>query len=147
MSPTRRYHKGAKDPQEQGAVFVFGSNEAGIHGAGAAAYAYSHHNAAYGLGFGFSPFGFTARNVEWMPCSFAIPTKDWNIETLPLEHIRFYVGRFIDFAEANPQLTFFVTAVGCGLAGLKPSDMAPLFEDAPPNCILPEEFRPFLEKP
>ena len=64
-------------------VFVFGSNEAGRHGAGAAKIANSQFKAEYGVGFG--PTG---------QC-FAIPIKDWLINTLPISSIRFYVERFI----------------------------------------------------
>ena len=110
-------------------VFVFGSNESGIHGAGAAKVARTNFGAQMGKGFGIQGQ------------SFAIPTKDWNINVLPLEVIKFYVDRFISFAENNSSLTFLVTRVGCGLAGYSPQDIGPLFANAPNNVILPEEFR------
>ena len=109
-------------------VFVFGSNEAGIHGAGAARQAHNHFGAKAGQGFGKA--GRT----------FAIPTKDWQIETLPLPAIGFYVSRFLEFARHNKPLTFLVTPIGCGLAGYKPHQIAPMFRDAPMNVALPNEF-------
>lgn len=72
---------------EKNQVFVFGSNESGIHGAGAANLAYKKFGATLGQGFGMS-----AR-------TFAIPTKDWNIGVLPISAIRFYVDRFIAFVK------------------------------------------------
>lgn len=116
-------------------IFVFGSNEAGIHGAGAARYAM--HFGAY-IGGGFGMHG----------SSFAIPTKDWRIQTLPVEDIGFYVKRFIAFAKNVPNLTFLVTPIGCGLAGYKPEQIAPLFEGAiqVQNIHLPASFWMYLLK-
>lgn len=110
-------------------IFVFGSNEAGIHGAGAARYA-MYFGAHIGGSFGMHG------------SSFAIPTKDWRIQTLPLDHIGFYVSRFIDFAKHVPDLVFLVTPIGCGLAGYQPKDIAPLFKEAMSveNIHLPQSF-------
>lgn len=113
-------------------IFVFGSNEAGRHGKGAALYARQHHGAIYGQGEGLQGE------------SYAIPTKDAHLHTLPLNIIAVYVGRFLAFADARPDLTFQITAVGCGLAGYKPADIAPLFQKAPQNCWLPFEFVDYL---
>ena len=115
-------------------IFVFGSNEAGIHGAGAARTAMQQHGAVYGVGFG--PQG----------NSFAIPTKDWRIETLPFEFIVPYVQRFIVYARFNSNLNFQVTQLGCGLAGLKAEHMAPLFKYAPANCFFDEAWEPEFAK-
>jgi len=110
-------------------VFVFGSNLAGRHGAGAALFAHQHHGAVYGLGKG--PQG----------NSYAIPTKDFQLKTLPLEQIKAYVTEFLFYARLRPDLTFEVTRIGCGLAGYKDEDISPMFQDAPENCILPESWR------
>jgi len=109
-------------------VFVFGSNLAGVHGAGAAKYALETQGAVWGQGIGH--FG----------DSYAIPTKDRDIRTLPIDVIRVHVNGFIEYARNCPELTFQVTPIGCGLAGYTPKDIAPLFENAPPNCIMPAEF-------
>lgn len=114
---------------ENAPVFVFGSNEAGIHGSGAALDARRHRGAVYGKGFGH--FG----------NSFAIPTKDLHIKTLPLENIKNYVNLFIDYANAHPELRFEVTRIGCGLAGYTDADIAPMFAGTPENCELPEGWR------
>lgn len=111
-------------------IFVFGSNEAGRHGGGAALHAKIYHGAIYGKGVGLQGL------------SYAIPTKDKNIETLPLDAVKYYVDEFILFAKSNPNLKFMVTAIGCGLAGYTYKDIAPMFEDALniENVYLPEPF-------
>jgi hypothetical protein len=117
-------------------VFVFGSNQAGIHGAGAAKLALKW-GAKMGRGDGL--YGQT----------YAIPTKDDNIETLPLDIIGNYVLDFLRKARKLPYTTFLVTQIGCGLAGYSPKDIAPLFKDPiykdlPDNIILSKEFHAYL---
>lgn len=109
-------------------IFVFGSNEAGIHGAGAALYAYRNHGAIPYLGEGL------------MGSCYAIPTKDRQIRSLCLEDIQDHVLEFLYFADISPELTFNVTPIGCGLAGYTPKDIAPMFKNSPPNVILPQVF-------
>lgn len=110
-------------------IFVFGSNEAGRHGKGAALHAKQHCGAIYGQGVGFQGR------------SYAIPTKDRNLLVLPLARIEQYVTEFLAFAADHPLCEFRVTEVGCGLAGYRPSQVAPFFEGAPPNVLLPPEFQ------
>ena len=111
-------------------IFVFGSNEAGIHGAGAAYLAEKRFGAKRGQGFG--PAGAT----------FAIPTKDWNIGVLPLNAIKFYIDRFLYFIVNYPEYHYLITKLGCGLAGYEIKDIAPLFEGfvGLSNVSLPKEF-------
>lgn len=109
-------------------IFVFGSNLAGRHGAGAALWARRYFGAQYGVGVG--PTG----------GAYAIPTKDQDLVTLRLDAIAAYVRGFLDYANENPQEQFQVTRVGCGLAGYKDRDVAPMFKEAPANCLLPEEW-------
>lgn len=115
---------------EPNQIFVFGSNESGRHGKGAAKTA---------LGFG----------AKWGQASglqgktYGIPTKDYSIRrTLAVNEIKPYVDEFIEFAKSRPNLTFLVTEIGCGLAGYKPKDIKPLFEKckALDNVLLPERF-------
>ena len=112
-------------------VFVFDSNEAGIHGAGAAKYARLHHGAIMGQGIGLQG------------SSYALPTKGVNISFMPLEDIGRHVSAFIQFTKIRPDLTFRVTRVGCGLAGFTDEDIAPLFKEALPlkNVRLPKGWR------
>lgn len=111
-------------------VFVFGSNEAGIHGAGAARDAADFFGAIHGIGFGH--YG----------QSFAIPTESVGLETLSLRRIKDYVELFLFYAAAHPEFEFVVTPIGCGLAGYKPADIAPLFSniETQARVVLPEEF-------
>jgi hypothetical protein len=114
-------------------IFVFGSNLAGRHGKGAALFARQHHGAVYGQGEGLQG------------TSYALPTKDARLRSLPLEWIGYYVLRFLDFAQRHPDLTFHVTPIGCGLAGYAPAQIAPLFCAAPANCVLPPAFAAVLD--
>ena len=118
---------------EKTPIFVFGSNLAGRHGKGAALHALKYHGAVYGQGIG--------RQGR----SYAIPTKDANLKTLNLSHIAMHVQTFIEHATFNPNDTFELTPIGCGLAGYRFEDIAPFFEDAPPNVNLPNEFKRILE--
>lgn len=126
----RKYHvDGIKPKTNQ--VFVFGSNLLGVHGAGAARAALSY-NAVFGCGVGY------------VGNSYAIPTKGFKIETLPFNEIEVFVNAFCEFTKHNRHLDFFVTRVGCGLAGLKDEDMAPLFRDAL-NCSFAQEWAIYLD--
>lgn len=109
-------------------IFVFGSNLAGRHGSGAAKDARENYGAVYGVGIGMTG-----------DC-YAIPTKDYSIKTLPLNRIKFYVDQFLTFARDKPNWTFMVTAIGCGLAGYKPEEIAPLFAGRSFNVKLPMKF-------
>lgn len=116
-------------------VFVFGSNLAGRHGAGAALWARQHRGAIYGQGIGLQGN------------SYAIPTKNEYLQTLSLPSIQSHVKEFIRFAGSRPDLTFELTPVGCGLAGYKPAQIAPMFAEAPGNVQLPPEFKNVLHAP
>lgn len=106
-------------------VFVFGSNLQGFHGGGAAAAALRHFGAVWGQGVGLQGQ------------SYAIPTMQGGVET-----IRPYVEEFIRFARERRDLTFYVTRIGCGIAGFTDEEIAPLFADAlgDKNIVLPREF-------
>ena len=105
-----------------GEVFVFGSNLSGFHGGGAARIAADKFGAVWGQGVGLQGQ------------SYAIPTMQGGIET-----IKPYVDEFITFAEQHPELTFLVTKIGCGIAGFKEREIAPLFAKARDmdNVVLP----------
>lgn len=115
-------------------IFVFGSNLAGRHGKGSALHALKHHGAIYGQGWGLQGH------------SFAIPTKGFKLEILSLESINYYVGQFITCAIINPTHNFNVIAIGCGLAGYKPEQIAPMFSVRSDNVKLPKEFLDVLNK-
>lgn len=110
-------------------ILVFGSNLAGRHGRGAALHAWLRYGAEYGVGVGRTGL------------SYAIPTKDESIRNLPLSIIAKHVAGFIAYAKANPELSFQVTRIGCGLAGDTDAEIAPMFVGAPANCQLPDAWR------
>ena len=112
-------------------VFVFGSNLAGRHGKGAALDARFKYGAQLGVGEG--------RTGD----AYAIPTKDTQLRTRPLEGVRVSVEMFKTYARDNPGLVFRVTRVGCGLAGFTDDQIGPMFSNAPDNCILPREWLRF----
>lgn len=118
------------DILEEHEIFVFGSNLAGRHGGGAARAANMKFGAEWGVGVGLTGQ------------SYAIPTMQGGVET-----IKPYVDEFIRFAQANPELKFLVTRIGCGIAGFKDEEIAPLFDKAMqvPNIYLPETFFKILQ--
>lgn len=119
------YTPDAIDSLKSDEVFVFGSNLHGHHGGGAARTARKKFGAIWGQGVGLQGQ------------SYAIPTMQGGVET-----IKPYVDQFIDFAREHTELFFYVTRIGCGIAGFKDSDIAPLFKDAMDvhNICLPESF-------
>ena len=112
-------------------IFVFGSNLEGAHGGGAAKIAHKKFGAIWG------------QCVGLQGQSYGIPTMQGGLDA-----IRPYVEEFIDFAKANTELIFMVTRIGCGIAGFKDDEIAPLFKDAlhQDNIYLPESFLKILEK-
>ena len=77
-------------------IFVFGSNLAGIHGAGAAKTAYREFGAELHVGEGM-----TGR-------CYAIPTKDEKLRVRPIEDIGYSILKFINTAKRRPDLTFWL---------------------------------------
>ena len=73
--------------------------------------------------------------------SYAIPTKDENIQTMSLSEIEPYVAEFVQFAKDHPEMCFNIVSIGCGLAGYTPEQIAPMFKGCPDNCNLPESFK------
>lgn len=109
----------------EGEVFVFGSNEYGYHDGGASRLALERFGAVYGQSKGLQG------------SSFAIPTMNQSIV-----EIAKHVEEFIIFADSHPEMTFLVTAIGCGVAGYSAEEIAPLFAKAYSlsNIYLPRSF-------
>lgn len=107
-----------------GEIFVFGSNFQGRHMGGAARVAQEKYGAVWGIGEGLQGQ------------SYAIPTMEG------LENLAPAVQRFTSFAKQHQELKFFVTAIGCGIAGYQAEEIAPMFLDAAylPNAFLPLSF-------
>lgn len=129
----RIYHIDGSPPLPE-QVFVFGSNMSGLHGGGAARVAHREYGAMWGIAEGS-----TGR-------CYAIPTVLRRISgPRPLPDIHVSVTAFLRHATVHSQTHFFVTRVGCGLAGYRDADIAPMFAGAPPNCSMPEPWRALLE--
>ena len=110
-------------------IFVFGSNLQGMHGGGAARLAYEKFGAIWGQGVGLQGQ------------SYGIPTMHGGVED-----IKPYVDEFIEFAKSHPELTFLVTRIGCGIAGFRDEEIAPLFKECieMENVCLPRSFHSIL---
>ena len=113
------------DELQPGEIFVFGSNLLGMHAGGAARAAYHKFGAVMGQGVGLQGQ------------SYAIPTMQGGVET-----IKPYVDEFINFARQHTELTFLVTRIGCGIAGFRDEEIAPLFAEAHQlsNVVLPPNW-------
>ena len=111
-------------------IFVFGSNLQGMHGGGAARAAVDRFGAIMGQGVGLQGQ------------SYAIPTMQGGVET-----IKPYIDEFIEFATENPRYKFLVTRIGCGIAGFRDEEIAPLFREAleVENIYLPKSFIEILK--
>ena len=111
-------------------VFVFGSNLNGNHTGGAAYLAVEKFGAEMG----------NAEGIQGQ--SYAIPTLDKNMERINLTDLEQSINRLYDYAEENPGKTFYMTKIGCGIAGYEVSDIATIVNcrDIPANIIIPEEF-------
>ena len=116
-------------------VLVFGSNTAGIHGKGAAKIAQDHWGARNGIAVG------RTGNSYAIPTRKVVSRNPIRFEQPMLHEIEAFVQNFKSYAEVHPHLTFLVTKIGCGYAGYSESTIAPMFRDAPPNCILPSGWR------
>lgn len=132
----RSFHTDGTLPQ-MGEIFVFGSNLQGVHGAGAAKLALENYGARMGFGKGLCGE------------SYAIPTREYHrgsrqVTSLSLMEIRQHVESFCQTTLLWPHYSWWVTAVGCGRAGLHPSQMAPLFTEAV-NCSFPTEWMPYFK--
>ena len=106
-------------------IFVFGSNLAARHGKSAALTAAKYYGASPSV-----PVGLSGR-------SYALPTKDEHLKTLPLDRIAAHAEQFIEYAKSRPDLQFQLTRIGCGLAGYADAQIAPLFKRVPANVYLP----------
>lgn len=119
-------------------IFVFGSNSAGRHGAGAARLALDSFGAVWGQAYGMQ--GQT----------YAIITEDENLKrrSVPISLIQGQIDHFLQVAQRKQALTFLVTKIGCGLAGFKEKEIATLFRgrSIPSNVLLPQSFIDILNE-
>ena len=116
-------------------IFVFGSNALGYHTGGASGTARKKFGAVWG-----QPEGLQGQ-------SYAIPV-DYGKGVRKDAEVKTAIDRFIDFAKAHNELFFFVTRVGCGIAGYHYEEIAPFFREAlnMKNVCLPKSFVDALSK-
>lgn len=110
------------------AIFVFGANQLGIHGKGAALHAAKFYGAEKGVGEGLTGY------------SYAIPTKSTPNASLRLEQVKYHVDKFLEFAGAHQDKIFQVTRIGCGLAGFSDEQIYPLFSKRSENVLLSRKW-------
>lgn len=115
-------------------TFVFGSNMAGEHSAGAAKIALENFGALKGVARG------------WSGQSFAIPTMNEHLQQMPLSQIQHYIDDFKTYCKNHPKNKYFLTSIGCGVTGYTVEEIAPMFKGISHNVIFPASFRPFVEK-
>lgn len=115
-------HVGNLGPNE---IFVFGSNEAGQHGGGAAAHAHAFYGAQMGVREGITGY------------CYAFPTLNKELKKRTAKQLFISVAMFKATARSMPELTFLLTKVGCGIAGYPEEDMIALFKDCPKNVVKP----------
>ena len=106
-------------------IFVFGSNLAGRHGAGAAKHAVQYYGAQYGVSAGITGQ------------AYAIPTKDAQLRTLSIDEITKHAKIFVDYAVSDDR-NFLLTPIGTGLAGHSKKDIWDMFVELeiPDNVFL-----------
>ena len=127
-----KFHINGSSPKI-GQIFVFGSNLGGLHHGGAARAAYTQYGARMFIGVG--PTG---------NC-YAIPSvNELMNDSLSIIIITEYVKQFREYVKLRQDQVFFITAIGCGIAGYRHSDIAPLFKGFPDNCDFPEEWKDFI---
>jgi hypothetical protein len=132
-SMNRIFHPDGTAPEQaEGWIWVFGSNFAGSHGGGAARVASHRFGAVHGVAVGRTG------------SAYALPTINKYGDRLSVKEIATHISAFLDYARTHPDEMFWVTGVGCGIAGNKDKDIASLFADAPSNCSLPDAWRQLL---
>ena len=122
-----------KGPLEANQVFVFGSNQRGRHGAGAALFAHQCYGALEGQGYGLQGQ------------SFAVPTKDMWIKTLPIAFVQNNIRIALREMLHDTSHVWIWSAVGCGLAGLTTEDVVVPFMEVSPEAkhdhiLLPRRY-------
>ena len=111
------------DTLDENEIFVFGSNLAGRHEGGAARTALTKFGAVYGQGIGL-------QGQSW-----AIPTLDENFKKLPLSTIQAHLYDLSVTAKENPDISYYLTSIGTGIAGFSKEQIEEILPKFPPNVI------------
>lgn len=144
MTPLKQFHEDGTPP-DGAQVFVFGSNLAGRHGLGAAKYARDALSTPCGPNHAVGWLGQNEISANERAC-YGIATKDELIKTLGIESIEDQIRIFLQIAKGTPNRQFFVTRIGCGLAGYADHEIAPFFFRAPSNCSFPAPWKSHIRQ-
>ncbi len=138
------------DPKQEwlpNEIMVFGSNKQGDHFGGAANYAYQALGAEWGKGEGLS-----GQTYAFPTLNFATTAKNSNPrQYVNIEHkvsVREFMESFMKLKQCmldHPELTFYVTKLGLGIAGWDLKTVHTLFWNSGipfecPNAVYPIEF-------
>lgn len=102
-----------------GEVLVVGTNVAGLHAGGAAAFAHQRFGLRWGVGEGLCGQAYALPTMEGFPALFTASR------------------RFMNYAQLSHDLVFLLTKVGCGIAGYQEAEVASLFREVPVNVVKP----------
>lgn len=111
-------------------IFVFGSSLMGVHFGDAARVAYDK-------------FGAGGVSEGLKGSTYAIPVVRAGIDM-----VKPHIEAFLSFARSHTEYRFFVTRIGCGIAGFTDEDIAPLFAVAVgmEHVTLPASFWEVLQR-
>lgn len=122
------------DPTDPDNIFVFGSNSTGEHFGGAARVAFEQFGAKWGHVSGLCGQ------------SYAIATMALRGDDPSFSKLEPQIKTFLSLVKAMPNHLFFLTRIGCGIAGLKDEDVAPLFGPIQPNISYPEKWAEIIQE-
>ena len=154
-------YKSPKLTLSEDEVFVFGANNQGFHGGGAAGWAtfnetgnvwrkYNYQGWRFGTKGKWNAKGLLGPQVGTEGRSYAIVTVTHAgaKRSIPLSGIRKNIEMFYMFAMSRPKLKFFVAQENkIGLNGYSPSEMASIYSgEIPENVYFDEGFAKLLNK-
>lgn len=137
-------------------IFVFGSNTDGNHCGGSALVAVERFGAVNGVAEGPQGQSYaipTMEYVQWTDEDDMSVLPSWQKIRIPEQQLVEACDRFILYTSQHPELTFYVTKIGCGIAGWRVEEVARAFATAlasflvplPDNIVWPREFYEILK--
>jgi hypothetical protein len=124
---------------EQKEIFIFGSNSEGQHYGGAARVAHDMFFAEWGVGRGLTGLCYALPTL-YHPTTTSEPGA---MLKLSLEELDLEFEYLFDCINRHPDYTFYLTKVGCGIAGFSIEEIKEIFKKhykEEKNLIYPIEF-------